>query len=189
MASVETPEQIIQRFAAILDDAGVPYMLTGSFASGFHGAPRATQDIDLVIAPNLGSLQRLLAALPSDRYYVSREAALDAYARESLFNIIDQDTGWKVDLICRKSRPFSVTEFDRRSEQSFFGYPIFVASAEDTLIAKLEWASLSQSERQLEDAAGILRTQGADLDSAYVTSWVTKLGLIAQWEKVKTLAG
>jgi hypothetical protein len=42
MASAETPEQIIQRFAAILDDVGIPYMLTGSFASGFHGAPRAT---------------------------------------------------------------------------------------------------------------------------------------------------
>jgi hypothetical protein len=51
MASVETPEQVIQRFAAILDDVGIPYMLTGSFASGFHGSPRATQDIDLVIAP------------------------------------------------------------------------------------------------------------------------------------------
>jgi hypothetical protein len=80
MASAETPEQVIQRFAAILDEVGIPYMLTGSFASGFHGAPRATQDIDLVIAPNLGSLQRLLASLPSDRYYVSREAALDAYS-------------------------------------------------------------------------------------------------------------
>jgi hypothetical protein len=65
---------------------------------------------------------------------------------------------------------------------------VFVASAEDTLIAKLEWASLSQSERQLEDAAGIVRTQGADLDSDYVTTWASKLGLTAQWEKVKTLA-
>jgi hypothetical protein len=189
MASAETPEQVIQRFAAILDDVGIPYMLTGSFASGFHGAPRATQDIDLVISPNLGSLKRLLNALPDDRYYVSREAALDAYARESLFNVVDQNTGWKIDLICRKSRDFSVTEFDRRSKQAFFGHSIYVASAEDTVIAKLEWAKLSQSERQLEDAAGILRIQADNLDKNYISAWATKLGLVEQWTTAQALAG
>ena len=51
MASVESPEGVIHRFAALLEVAGMPYMLTGSFASGYHGAPRATQDIDLVISP------------------------------------------------------------------------------------------------------------------------------------------
>ena len=56
MAFAESPEGVIHRFATLLDVAGVPYMLTGSFASGFHGAPRATQDIDIVISPNLGSL-------------------------------------------------------------------------------------------------------------------------------------
>lgn len=51
MVSAQTPEEIIVRFAALLDGAGIPYMLTGSLACGFHGTPRATQDIDLVIAP------------------------------------------------------------------------------------------------------------------------------------------
>lgn len=50
MASIETPEQVIHRFAQLLDDADVPYMLTGSFASGFHGAPRATQDAMVLVA-------------------------------------------------------------------------------------------------------------------------------------------
>jgi hypothetical protein len=35
-------------------------MLTGSFASGYHGAPRASQDIDIVIAPTLGALNVFL---------------------------------------------------------------------------------------------------------------------------------
>jgi hypothetical protein len=37
------------RLVAMLDAAGMPHMLTGSFASAFHGTPRATQDIDFVI--------------------------------------------------------------------------------------------------------------------------------------------
>ena len=89
MATAESPSGIIVRFANILDASGVPYMLTGSFASGIHGQPRASHDIDFVIAPTLGSLNKLLERLPRDNYYVSREAALDAYGRESLFNVVD----------------------------------------------------------------------------------------------------
>lgn len=104
MASAETPSSVITRFAALLEEASVPYMLTGSFASGIHGQPRASHDIDFVIAPTLGALHKLLDLLPQDQFYVSREAALDAYARESLFNVVDMGSGWKVDFICRKSQ-------------------------------------------------------------------------------------
>ena len=189
MASAESPEAVVHRFAALLETAGVPYMLTGSFASGYHGSPRASQDIDIVIAPTLGSLNAFLSLLPEDRYYVNRDTALDAYGRESLFNVVDFASGWKVDLICRKARPFSVTEFDRRSPRDFGGRQVFLASAEDVLLAKLEWAKLAESERQMEDAAGILRVQGEALDRDYVGRWVVALGLERQWERTLTLTG
>ena len=73
-------------------------VLTGSFASAFHGAPRTTQDVDIVIAPTLGSLQKLVTQFPEKEYYVSREAALQAYGFESLFNVIDLNSGWKIDF-------------------------------------------------------------------------------------------
>ncbi len=188
MASTEGPEAVIHRFAALLEAAEVPYMLTGSFASGYHGAPRASQDIDIVIAPTRASLDALLSLLPEDRYYVSRDAAVDAYRRQSLFNVVDFSSGWKVDLICRKGRPFSMTEFDRRSLRDFVGRRVFLASPEDVLLAKLEWAKLAESERQIEDAAGILRVQADGLDRAYVAKWVAELGLGREWERVLTLA-
>ena len=86
MASGETVDDVIRRIVYILDSASVPYMLTGSFASSLHGMPRATQDIDLVIAPNPASLEALLKNFPEDQYYVSRDAALgpcQARARHS----------------------------------------------------------------------------------------------------------
>ncbi len=52
-----------------------------------------------------------------------------------------------------------------------------VASAEDVLIAKLEWAKLGASARQIEDAAGIIQLQGDQLDREYVEKWVSELGL------------
>ncbi len=189
MASAESPEGVIHRFASLLDAAGVPYMLTGSFASGFHGAPRATQDIDIVISPTLGSLNRLLRLLPDDKYYVSRDAALDAYSRESLFNVVDFASGWKIDLICRKARAFSVTEFERRSLHILGGLGVFVASAEDVVLAKLEWAKLAHSGRQIEDAASVLRIQGTKLNTSYINQWVAQLGLDEEWLAAKSLTG
>jgi hypothetical protein len=187
MASAETPSRVIARFADILDAAGIPYMLTGSFASSIHGQPRASHDIDFVIAPTLGSLNALLRALPESAYYVSREAALDAYGRESLFNVVDLESGWKIDFICRKSRDFSLAEFERRAPRALEGRSVFVTSAEDALLSKLEWAKLTDSERQLVDAASIVAIQGENLDTEYVEKWVAGLGLNEQWTKVKQL--
>jgi hypothetical protein len=59
MASEDDVETVVARVLAALASSGVPYMLTGSFASAFHGAPRTTHDIDIVIAPNgTGQLRR-----------------------------------------------------------------------------------------------------------------------------------
>jgi hypothetical protein len=173
------------RLRTALEAAGVPYMLTGSFASSVHGTPRATRDIDLVIAPTREGLLALLDRFPEADYYVSREAALDALARHGQFNVVDHATGWKIDLIIRKAREFSREEFGRRREMDLDGVRLTVASPEDVLVAKLEWARLGSSERQLEDAAGIVRAQGEALDVAYVERWVKALGLEAQWREAR----
>jgi hypothetical protein len=107
MASGETIDDVIRRIINILDAASVPYMLTGSFASSLHGMPRATQDIDLVIAPNPATLEALLKSFPEDRYYVSREAAFDAYQRASLFNVIDFASGLTI-MQCLPDEEFSL---------------------------------------------------------------------------------
>jgi hypothetical protein len=164
-----------------LDEAGIPYMLTGSFASAYHGVPRATQDIDFVIAPSRDQLRHLVARLPASEYYVDEAAALDALTHEAQFNVIDLTTGWKVDLMCRRARPFSRTEFDRRVSVDLHGLALFIATAEDLVLAKLEWGKRGGSQRQLEDVAGLLRVRGADLDLAYVALWVQELGIEEEW--------
>ncbi len=189
MASDDGAEGAIRRVLQALATAGVPYMLTGSFASAFHGAPRTTQDVDIVIAPTLGSLQKLVKQFPEEEYYVSREAALQAYGAESLFNVIDLNSGWKIDFIIRKSRPFSLEEFERRRQANVLGTRLYVASAEDVILSKLEWAKMSGSERQINDVAGILRTQADELDLAYVERWIAEFGLESHWTQARAAAG
>ena len=64
-------------------------MVVGSFASSYHGLPRTTQDLDVVIDPTPAQLGMLLSLLPEDEYYVSPEAAQDALRRRGQFNVID----------------------------------------------------------------------------------------------------
>src|SRR5687768_18020216 len=110
-----------------LQAAGIPYMLTGSFAGAYHGVPRATQDIDLVIAPTEEQLRHLIAGFRMPDYYIDEGAAMEALRDESQFNLLDLGTGWKFDFIIRKSRPFSQTEFDRRLAVDLDGMPIAIA--------------------------------------------------------------
>jgi len=184
-----TAPRVFQDMVGRLDAAGIPYMLTGSFASAYHGLPRATQDIDFVIAPSHDQLRAFVARLPEVDYYVDEAAALEALDGEGQFNVIDLEGGWKVDLICRRSRAFSLTEFARRMRAELDGLPLYVASAEDVLLAKLEWAKRGGSARQLEDAAGILRVRGEELDLDYLTRWVEQLGVSAEWEVVRRASG
>ena len=59
-----------------------------------------------MIAANPEQLRTFVWSLPSGEYYADLDAALEAHTRQSLFNVIDLATGWKIDLIIRKSRAF-----------------------------------------------------------------------------------
>jgi hypothetical protein len=98
-----------------------------------------------------------------------------------LFNLIDLATGWKVDLIIRISRAFSQEEFGRGQLVNVQGLSLFVASAEDVIIAKLDWSKLAQSQRQIEDVAAILTSRWEMLDQPYLGKWIPELNLEQEW--------
>ena len=162
-------------------------MLTGSFASAYHGSPRSTQDIDFAIEADIDKLEALVRLLPPDQWYVDRDAALDALRSETQFHAIDLAAAWKVDFMIRKSRPFSVEEFQRRQPALLEGTTIDVVSAEDLILAKLEWAKAGGSLRQLEDVAAVLRSRGGEIDQARVDQWVVTLGLQREWQSARTM--
>jgi hypothetical protein len=172
---------------AQLDRAGVPYMITGSVASSYHGEPRATRDLDIVIDPDQGGIIRLVGEVEAAGLYVDAEAALHALGNRTQFNAIDATTGWKIDFLVRKDRPFSREEFGRRTRANLLGTPAWIASPEDTIIAKLEWAVAGGSDRQLGDVASMLDIGGESLDLIYIGRWVADLRLQAAWSRAQGL--
>lgn len=184
-----TAESFLQHVIAALEQAQIPYMVTGSFASSAHGIVRGSKDIDIVIAASAAQLRTFVAQFPNDRYYADESDAIEALRYNLQFNVIDFGSSWKVDLIFRKDRAFSRIEFERRRPHVIQGVNVYVASPEDVLIAKLEWAKIGESERQIDDAAGVIATQGLDLDRAYVERWVQELNLGEQWNRALKRAG
>ena len=176
---------LLRRLSGALDEAGVPFMLTGSLASTLYGEPRSTVDVDVVVVLSGASLPALLRALPEEEFYVSEDAAFDALRRQGQFNVIHLETGWKIDLILRKRRAFSEEEFERRVKREVLGVQLPVCSPEDSVLSKLEWAKKGGgSERQLRDVAGIVALQGDALDQAYIHRWAEALGVAELWQAV-----
>jgi hypothetical protein len=181
--------ELLGRVTAALDMHGVPYMLTGSLASSMYGIPRATNDIDIVIAPTREQLLSLVQLFQRVGMTVAVESAVAALRDQGQFNVVDFPRGLKVDLIVRKGREFSTIEFDRRQTHEVEGMRLTLATPEDVLIAKLEWAKLGGSDRQIADAAGIVTMQRETLDISYIERWVESLGLRDQWNAAQAKAG
>jgi hypothetical protein len=178
-----TPEDVLQLLFSKLDECGIPYMITGSFASNIHGVPRATQDADVIIDVEQKALERLLESLGS-AFYLNSEAAMDAIFEQRMFNVIHLETGFKVDLIIRKSRPFSKTEFSRRQPVFYLGADRWFVTAEDTILAKLEWSRIGGSERQFNDALNVAKLQRDNLDRAYLEKWAKELDVLDLLERL-----
>lgn len=84
------------------------------------------------------------------------------------FLAIEPDSGWKVDVIVRKDRSYSKTEFERRERASPFGVEVATAGLEDVLIAKLERGRLGDSALQRRDVIQLLERTWKRLDHAYL---------------------
>jgi hypothetical protein len=153
-----------------LNRLGVRYMLVGSMASNYWGIPRTTHDLDFVLVLRPADVDSLAAAF-GEGFFIQIESIRRAFAPPFQFNAIDEQSALKVDFWLLKSDAFEQTAFERRRQVSLFGTPAWIMSAEDVILHKLYWQTISPSDRQLQDAAGVYAVQGGALDVAYLRHW------------------
>jgi len=173
--------QVTRLLVAAFDAAGVRYFLGGSVASALYGEARSTRDIDLVAAMLPHHVAPFLAAL-GNKFYADATAIGAAVAARRSFNVIHLDTMVKADIFVFKADAFGRSQFTRRTARQLNQddpTSIYVASAEDTVLAKLQWYrdGGGMSDRQWNDVLGVLKVQGATLDRAYLEEWARELGL------------
>src|SRR5208283_1636905 len=165
----------------------IPYMFSGSAASSFHGFVRTTQDGDLVVSLGLDQVEEFAAAFAAE-FYMDRASIRRALQMGGSFNLIHLGSSLKIDFFPLRKRSFSQQEFSRRQPRLLLKEsiaPAYVATAEDTLLSKLEWfrAGGEVSENQWKDVVGILKVQADTLDLAYLNQWARELHVEGLLEK------
>ena len=135
------PVSVLSLVTAALEKLGIRYVLVGSFASSIHGLYRATADIDILAEIKGEQVQPLYEAL-QNAFYVDELAMRNAVAQKRSFNAIHFDSVFKVDVFVAQEDDFSSAQLDRRQLRKLSpdrDESVYVASAEDTILAKLRW--------------------------------------------------
>jgi len=169
-----------------LNRLAVGYLLTGSMASNYWGIPRTTHDLDFVLQFQPSEAPRVVAAFEGD-YFIQENSVRSAFRPPHQFNAIDNRSALKVDFWLLRDDAFSRTMFARRVQVTILATPAWLARAEDVLLHKLYWHTLSPSDRQLGDAAGVWAVQGTNLDIAHLRRWAAELRVAELLEDI--LAG
>jgi hypothetical protein len=193
VATSMDPIEVILTVAVALDRIGVAYYIGGSFASGAYGVYRATADVDMVADLREDQVDILVAELDTE-FYADAEMMRDAIRHRSSFNLLHLSTGFKVDIFLPRDRAFDRAQLARRALFPLRDVPAsnaYIASAEDSILAKLEWYRLGNeiSERQWTDVLGMLKVQGRALDTTYLRHWADELSVADLLDRAFTVAG
>ena len=182
VSTVTEDLEVLRIVAGRLETARVAYMVTGSVAANYYGVPRMTRDIDIVVEVSRDDVDRLSGLFHED-FYIEPEAVDRAITGQLMFNAIHTALIVKVDFIVRKDSEYRREEFRRRRRAMIDGVATFVVAPEDLIISKLDWARDTRSEIQLADVRNLLDAV-PDLDRAYLTQWVGRLGLDGLYREV-----
>jgi len=184
-----TQLDLLKHVVRTLEDSAIEYMVTGSIASSLQGEPRATHDLDVVVAIRESDIPAVLAAFPAPQFYVDEPAVREAIRTGGMFNIIDRIEGDKVDFWMLTDEPFDRSRFHRRIREMVLGVEFAVSSPEDTILAKLRWSRLGGgSLKTYTDALRVYEVQGELLDHAYIDEWARRLEITDLWIRLKTEA-
>ncbi|MFZ4517403.1 MAG: hypothetical protein ACOYOP_03375 [Microthrixaceae bacterium] len=157
-----------------LNTCGVPYLVTGSFASIFYSEPRTTMDIDLVVRAPFEQLELFREQMLELGLYVpSVDPDTD------MFNVIDTASGWKADIIVWTDEPFERERFERRAQVELLpGVTAWIPTVEDMILAKLRWTRDRDSALQLRDVESMIEINREALDHHHLRTWAAELDVL-----------
>jgi len=164
-----------------IESLGLPWYVTGSWALAAYAEPRMTRDIDVVLDATRTDYESLLR--PSFEADFLVNDPIDIGSRW-MGGLIHRTELARVDLMFGRSDAWARSAMARRQRLE---HPtlaqIWVVSAEDLVIAKLEWSE-GTSELQFRDVRSIVRLVD-ELDWAYLERYAAALGIGDRLEAIR----
>ncbi|MBI2705656.1 MAG: hypothetical protein HYX32_10265 [Actinobacteria bacterium] len=161
---------------AAFEEAGADYLVVGSTGAAAWGVARMTRDVDVVTVITSEGLASVVSRLRAEGFYVPADEPQAALTSHGSFNVIDVESGGKVDVfVASADDEFTQARLGRRVAAEILGVPTYVATAEDVVLAKLRWRLGSRYEVQWRDCVEIAAAN--DLDVNYLRRWAPVLAV------------
>ena len=105
----------VMRVLSALEASKVDYVVIGGVALNFHGIVRATEDLDVFIAPEIDNVARLRQALHSiyDDPSIDEITASDLCGEYPAVRYVPPDDGPPMDILTRLGERFRFADLER----------------------------------------------------------------------------
>lgn len=99
---------------AAFEEHGVRYMIIGAVALSLQGLARATQDLDVFVAPEMGNIDRLKTALKAvfDDPHLDEVTAEDLLGDYPAVQYVPPDGSFHIDILTRLGEAFRFEDLD-----------------------------------------------------------------------------
>ena len=129
-----------EEFLASFNAHGVRYLVVGAHALALHARPRATKDLDLVIAPSKANARRVLAAI-GDFFGGMAPKYVTVEELRNPKTIVQLGVApVRIDILSGLATTTFTKAFNRRVESRFGRVTVPFISAEDLRAEKQHWS-------------------------------------------------
>ena len=78
--------EVLEIITRRLNEAEIPYMISGSIAANYYTVPRMTRDIDIVIELKEEAIDKFVALFEDD-FYINRQMIANEVSRQGMFKL------------------------------------------------------------------------------------------------------
>ena len=156
------------------------YMIVGGLAANYHGMPRATFDIDLVVKLDGQGLPLMIQMMKRQGFNLQSEDAEQILRIGNRITVTSFAHPYRVDLWLIRTA-YDQVAFDRKKKGTLLGEIVWFASPEDTILSKLG----ADRAKDIEDANSIMAVQKTRLDWGYLHNWSKLLNVEDKLERLK----
>ena len=118
----------LREFLELLNSRGVDYVIVGAHSLAFHGRPRYTGDLDILIRPTPDNAVKLVDLLNTFGFAHSRFREADFTTPNQIIQLGCAPN--RIDLLTSISGVTSNEAFDTRVRAELDGIPVFILSKE-----------------------------------------------------------